>query len=197
MRIDHWMPVSTAVVRTRHSVTIAATPGQVYRALWETDFGGALTRTLLAIRLIPALIAKWRRRASKVESAPRRSTHLTLRQFLQSGFATLEEVPDAELVLGLTGQFWRPSGALRASDTSTFQAGPATGFAQATWNFTVTQGRAGDVELATETRVRVEGDAARSFRRYWFIVGPFSSLLRRSMLRAIRRNAERASRAAS
>jgi hypothetical protein len=40
-------------------------------------------------------------------------------------------------------------------------------------------------------RVRVAEDSRASFRRYWTVVRPFSGLLRRVMLRAVRRAAER------
>jgi hypothetical protein len=45
--------------------------------------------------------------------------------------------------------------------------------------------------LATETRVHAAGFAARRrFRLYWFVVGPFSALIRRRWLAAARRAAE-------
>jgi len=45
--------------------------------------------------------------------------------------------------------------------------------------------------LTTETRVLCSGTAAlRSFKRYWLVVGPFSGLIRRHILRAIARVAE-------
>ena len=45
--------------------------------------------------------------------------------------------------------------------------------------------------VATETRVRCTDAASlRSFRRYWRVIRPFSGLVRREALRAIRRTAE-------
>ena len=44
----------------------------------------------------------------------------------------------------------------------------------------------------TETRVQTFGRrAGRLFRLYWLAIGPFSGLLRRSLLRQVKRNAER------
>ena len=45
--------------------------------------------------------------------------------------------------------------------------------------------------LSTETRVHVAEPAARrAFRRYWFVIKPFSGLIRILFLRAVRRRAE-------
>ena len=44
--------------------------------------------------------------------------------------------------------------------------------------------------LATETRVHVEDPASRrAFRRYWFVIRPFSGLTRILFLRAVRAQA--------
>ena len=52
-------------------------------------------------------------------------------------------------------------------------------------------GPAGGTRLATETRVHATDSAARRrFRLYWFVVGPFSALIRRRWLAAARRAAE-------
>jgi hypothetical protein len=45
--------------------------------------------------------------------------------------------------------------------------------------------------LATETRVHAQNSTARRrFRLYWFVVGPFSAVIRRRWLMAARRSAE-------
>jgi hypothetical protein len=51
--------------------------------------------------------------------------------------------------------------------------------------------RIADAHLSTETRVHVADPAARrKFRRYWFVIRPFSGLIRILLLRAARRRAE-------
>lgn len=185
------MPESTALVRERHALRIAAAPDVVYRSLWEADFGGPITKELLGLRAIPNLVANWR----KVR-ARRSSGSLTLKRFLGAGFVVLEELPDVELVLGLTGRFWTPTGGLRVTRGETFRAGPERGQAQAAWNFTLSSPASGVTELATETRVRVADSARTAFRLYWTFVRPFSGLLRRVMLRDIRRVAEQRVKAA-
>ena len=125
---------------------------------------------------------EWRRKL-------RANDAFTLRRFLDAGFVCLEDVPNHEIVLGLTGRFWTPTGCLVPTDPSSFRDGPEAGQAQAAWNFTITPAENAMTVLATETRVRVAEDARQSFLRYWFVVRPFSGLLRMKMLRAVRRAA--------
>lgn len=196
MRLDHWLPVSAAVVRERHVTLIHAPADAVYRALWRADFGGLLSRTLLAVRVVPALLGDWRHAPERFARYRRGDARLTIQAFLQSGFAQLEAVQNEELVLGLSGRFWTPSGGLTPTSAATFQAGPPIGQAQAAWNFRCDPAVGGATSLSTETRVRVAPGVARSrFLAYWFVVRPFSGLLRLLMLRAVRREAERAHRA--
>jgi hypothetical protein len=72
-----------------------------------------------------------------------------------------------------------------------FTAAPLAGHALAGWSFTVVPRADGTTELRTETRVRCAPDARIKFRAYWLLVRPGSGLIRRAMLRAIRRAAER------
>lgn len=105
----------------------------------------------------------------------------------------LEDVPDEGVVLGLTGQFWRPLGGGRDVDapqtSAEFLAYDRGDTCKAVVDF-----RVGDRSLSTETRVHVGDPASRkSFRRYWFVVRPFSGLIRIFLLRAARKRAEAAS----
>jgi hypothetical protein len=51
--------------------------------------------------------------------------------------------------------------------------------------------RVGCGSLSTETRVHVaDPESRKRFRRYWFVVRPFSGLIRIQLLRAARRRAE-------
>jgi hypothetical protein len=101
----------------------------------------------------------------------------------------LEDVPREGIVLGLTGQFWRlrgnldPPGPRIAED---FVAYSRPDVCKAVIDL-----RVGPSSLSTETRVHVEDPAARRrFRRYWFVIRPFSGLIRILLLRAARRRAE-------
>ncbi|HUG63633.1 MAG TPA: hypothetical protein VMK83_00285 [Gaiellaceae bacterium] len=104
----------------------------------------------------------------------------------------LEDVADEGIVLGLTGQFWRLLGgqrdAARPTTPEEFLAYDRPDTCKAVIDF-----RVGERSLSTETRVHVADPASRrKFRRYWFIVRPFSGLIRMLLLRAARRRAEAA-----
>ena len=180
-------------VRERHRLHIQARPERVYAALRTADLGGhPLVRGMLAMRAIPAALAdgvdgvrRLRRRAPE---------RIDLASFEANGFHVLAEDPPHELVIGLEGAFWRPTGDLRSVSAATFRGPIPDGAARAAWNFAVTpEPRRGSV-LSTETRVRIDDPAARRrFRLYWLVVRPGSGLIRHLMLRAIRNQAEQSS----
>lgn len=102
----------------------------------------------------------------------------------------LEDVPGEGIVLGLTGHFWRVLGGERdpAAPTS---AEEFLAYARSDTCKAVVDFRVGARSLTTETRVHVADPASRrKFRRYWFVIRPFSGLIRILLLRAARRRAE-------
>jgi hypothetical protein len=183
MLIDSFAPNPDAV--EVHSIAINA-PGEVVsQALWTTDLGGSLIiRTLMGLRSLPEFIL---RRGCM----PPRKLKVTLQTVIESGFGILAEQPD-EIVLGVTGKFWRPSGNLSPFNRADFDRPVAFGFARGVWNFSMKENGPGRTILSTETRV-VCGDrkSRRKFRAYWFFVRPFSGLIRLVMLRAVRRGCEK------
>jgi hypothetical protein len=101
----------------------------------------------------------------------------------------LEDVHGEGVVLGLTGQFWRLRGNLDPPGPRT--AEDFLAYSQPDVCKAVFDLRVGPLSLSTETRVHVEDpDARRKFRRYWFVIRPFSGLIRILLLRAARRRAE-------
>ena len=179
-------------VAKRHRVVIRASRERVFEELLHYDFRGSrVTQVLMALR-------GYGGRVRRAETG----THGTLSESLaRFGFTPLAEAPGEELVFGLVGQFWRPSGSLRAVSASEFAAFREPGFAKAAWNLRVGSGlhlphggsglHLPHCELSTETRVACYGDAARrKFLLYWRVVEPFSGLIRRSLLRGVRRAAE-------
>jgi hypothetical protein len=153
----------------------------VWRAVRTLDFTRSpVIRALFALRSLPGLLAG------------RRALGSTLDGLLRNGFVLMGERPGEELLLGVAGRFWRPSGDLVRLTADELRAFDRPGHAVGAWNFTLADD--GDaMRLATETRVRCTDAASRrSFLRYWTVVGPFSALIRREMLRSIRRAAESA-----
>jgi hypothetical protein len=178
MLIDSFAPNPDAV--ETHHLGINASPEVVYRALWTADLGSSpVIKFLLALRSLPGIIMQPHK---SLPHGPR----ITLQTFIDAGFGVLAEEPGKEIVLGVSGRFWRPTGNLSPFNRADFDAPVPAGFARAIWNFRV-EGARDQTTLSTETRVTC-GDrrSRRKFRAYWFFVRPFSGLIRRIMLRAVR-----------
>jgi hypothetical protein len=182
MLIDPFAPHPDAA--EIHTIEIAAPPEAVYRALRTTNFADSFViRCLLALRALPRLFKRRRRAATRLHT-------LTLDTVLQGSFGVLAEDPGREIVIGVTGRFWRPIDNTSPFNEQHFRDAVRPGFARAIWNFAVREGRNGRTILSTETRV-VCGDRSsrRMFRVYWLVVRPFSGLIRILMLRAVRKRA--------
>jgi hypothetical protein len=166
--------VPTYDARSRHTIRVAADPARVYAAARDVDLGSTwLVRLLMGVRLIPAWVAGAR---GPLVSLPR--------------FTVVAEAPGEEFVLGIMGRFWTPAGGLVIASPEQFRLMPPAGLAQGIWNFRVKPNGTG-TELSTETRVRCADEATRrQFRRYWRVIRLGSGLMRRSMLRHIRSEAE-------
>jgi hypothetical protein len=163
----------------RHQRLIAAPPSRVFAALRTTDLAGsALVKLLVAIRTL------------RIPKGP-----LTLDSLIHAGFKLVGERPGEEIVLGVVGKFWKPSGERRPADEAQFGRGAPPGEVLVAWSFEVAKREERSAKrestlLATETRIKC-GDPAtlRTFRRYWRLVHPGSALIRREMLRAVEREA--------
>ena len=158
----------------RHSLAIDAPAARIDAAL----------RTI-SIRDIPAARALWRMRRLG------RPYGDSQKPFVGGELpgVVLEDVPEEGIVLGLTGQFWRVLGSRDRDKPRT--ADEFLAFTRPDTCKAVIDFRVGRSSLSTETRVHVADPAARrKFRRYWFVIRPFSGLIRILLLRAARRRAE-------
>jgi len=189
MLLDDFLPEFD--VRTHHAIRVAAPPEHVYACAWSTDFDyWGVTRALYAIRTLPTFVSSPRETRRRFLNEARRQ-HFTLRDLLADGFVLLDERSGNELVLGTVGRFWRARGQLSAPSPQHFVEPAPRGTAKAAWNFSVHRQPNGGAELRTETRVLCADAATRwRFRAYWTVVRPFSGLIRREMLAAVRTQAE-------
>lgn len=108
------------------------------------------------------------------------------------GFVILEHQPDQEIILGLIGQFWKTNGKIQPFEAEEFTSFNNPDYVKAVWNFKITPLDGNQVRLETETRIFCQDPNVRkNFGRYWFLIRPFSGLIRKEMLKIIKRKAER------
>ena len=167
MRIDDFMPLYD--IRMKHRELASASAGTIYSAVRRTDLG-----TSWLIRLL-----------FRVRGLPRSALHLN--GLISLGFIPLIDLPDRELLLGIVGKFWTPSGSLVRVAPHDFTSFEEDGYAKAALAIAIRPIAAEETEVVTETRVKTYGQSARlKFRLYWSVIAPFSRLIRREMLRLIR-----------
>jgi hypothetical protein len=186
--LDEWMPAFDA--SSRHAIDVNAGAPRAYEVARAMDLGAPpLVRVVMGLRAIPALAAGARRRRVQARQGGEQ------RAGTPGGlpFTLLAEAPGSEFVLGLAGRFWTMAGGIVRADAASFRLPPPPGLAHAAWNFRV-EPRVGGCTVSTETRVLCADAVTRAqFLRYWRLVRFGSGLIRRSMLREIRRRAERPS----
>ena len=174
MLIDEFMPEFD--FSERHETNIRASRGQVFRAVYSADLADSwIIWGLFALRGLG-----WSRASKK----------LTLSDMTGDGFTVLGEKSDEEILLGLAGKFWTPTGNLQKVDAGNFREFGEKGFAKAVWNFSIDE-TAGETRLTTETRIQcLDEESRRSFGFYWTFIQPFSGLIRKEMLKIVKRKAE-------
>jgi hypothetical protein len=180
--IDEFMPIYD--VSEYHETTVRAPINRVYDAIRTADLNRSLiVRLLLRLRALPRSLSS---------NDQQRNPNLNLDAVMKGGFVLLGENRPNEIALGLIGRFWTPAGGrCRVNDAEAFRNFDQSGYAKAVWNFSLVEDGSAATRLATETRVRCLDDSSRwRFRMYWSVIAPFSGLIRREVLRAIRRSSE-------
>ena len=178
MPLDAWLPEFD--FSEHHETRVAAPPRRVWTSLTTLDVGGlTVVRVLMGLRTMRL----------------RTRRPVRLRELLGGAFTLLAEDPPVEIILGVTGRFWSLGGSIEPTERARFREPPPPGTARAAWSFTLEPDSAGATRLATETRIRcADADTRRAFGRYWRLIRPGSGWIRREILRAVRRDAERAAR---
>jgi hypothetical protein len=177
-QIDEFLPLYD--VSASYEVRISAPPSLVYQCLLRSDLNKPwVVRLLMTIR-------------TGKRPSPNRAPG-DLHQRLQgTGFVILSEVPNEEIVIGVAGRFWRLDGGrcldLTAGDFGRFSR---AGYAKVAWNFRLRTESPKCTVLSTETRIKCIGWAALwKFRFYWSLVGQFSGLMRKAILKQVKTEAE-------
>jgi hypothetical protein len=171
MLIDEFLPQYD--VAKRYQIDIQASAEAVYPFARQLDFSNSpLIRTLFRIR-----------------GLPQQSLHIE--GLLKNGFIFLDEKENKEMLLGLAGRFWVLSGDIQRLTPDGFRQFHHPGYAKAVWNFFLYQHSENITRLITETRVYCPDERSRKkFLRYWRLIGPFSGLIRREILKTIKNKAE-------
>lgn len=158
----------------KHSIVINASVSKVFPCIEDLDFSHSkVIRLLFALRGLPASM-------------------MNITGLEEHRFYTLGRKQDDEIVIGLIGQFWKPSGNLQVFKTNEFVPFKEPGFAKSTWNFKLVPLTPQSTYLETVTRIYcTDGLSRKKFSGYWFFIKPFSGLIRKEMLRALKRKAER------
>src|SRR5262245_48938170 len=136
-------------------------------------------------------------RAFHLAAVKKRAETLRARTMLStladSGFLSLRDVPDRDLVLGFVERM-SPAGRHlppMPSSPEDFASFDEPGCIKIGFDFHVGNTQGGWTQLSTETRVLATDEAARwRFGIYWSLIHPGSALIRGSWLEAIRRRAE-------
>lgn len=169
MLIDHYL--RDFQFSEYHEIEIASEPDTIFPAVKRVDFRNS--------KIIDLLF--------RIRGLPR--TMRTLDDFLEFGFILLEEKKNDELVIG----FFLEKGKLENVEPGRFIALAGRAPAAGAWNFKIGE-RGGNLLLSTETRVHCNGLLPKIlFSTYWFVVSPFSGMIRMAMLKMIRAEAERSS----
>jgi hypothetical protein len=178
--IDRFLPEYDVI--EHHEVQVDAPGETTYRAVKDLDLARSpVVLALLAVRGLPTLFT----------GAVKPSRRLGLDEIRRSGFVLLAEESNREIVLGIVGKFWRLTSGIHRIEPAEFSSFDTPGFAKGAWNFVVSERPGGGSTVVTETRVKCTDDEARrKFLLYWRVVGPFSALIRRMLLRDIKRDAE-------
>ncbi len=156
-----------------HDIRIRATAETVFRALNEVDLcESAVVRWLFRLRGLP-------------------TREMTLRELRRLRFEVLGESENHEILLGLAGKFWTIKGDLRKISSQNFREFNEKGFAKAVWNFQLDEAE-GETCLTTETRVKcLDAESRKRFGFYWMLIQPFSALIRKEILKAVKQKAEK------
>ena len=108
------------------------------------------------------------------------------------GWRPLAERPHRELVMGAVTQPWLADVVFRPLDPEHFKSFSEPDFVKIAWSLEAKPLDAARTLFRTQTRaLSTDAQARRKFRGYWRRVGIGVILIRKLMLRALRREAER------
>jgi len=185
--IEQFLP--TYDVAAVHAEVFRAPPAQCYLAASELDlFQAPLLQALLGIRALPQRVVGTLRGGRKTTNLEGSRRTFRLKDMIGVGWILLGETPGAEMVLGQVSRPWKAVAASSHAPTTPqqFTSFDEPGFAKIATSIRIDPYGNDSSILTMETRVAVTDDESRRrFRRYWLLIRPFSSLIRRMALRLL------------
>jgi hypothetical protein len=179
-----------------HTIKVKASPEAAYRAIKETTLEeiSPIVRWLFWLRELPEKMVGR-------NTTPMTSKGPMLGEMEQNGFTMIKEQLPREIVFGLIvpekiGRVWDKSSGYgsQVANAEEFLAFKNPNYLLVVANLMVQDsGVPGIVTVYTESRTMALSDKARkSFRPYWCFIRPWSGLIRRLWLKAIKRRVEKA-----
>ena len=171
-------------------VAVAAEPEAAWRAMRELDFYDVpFVRALFAARVVPDQLSHWLHPSTSAPVPMSRSMTIDDIATKSDAFRILADVPFTEIVLGAVGKVWKPRiPFVKNVNASLFTSFADPGYAKVAWNVEVAPRAGGGSWITVEVRVTTTDDESwRAFGRYWLLIGRFSRLIRKSVLRQIAR----------
>lgn len=177
-------------IRAHYQLLIPGSPSSTFRAIKELSPREIpLFSPLMALRSLPnRLLGK---------SGGLAANTPVLAQLTAAGFVDLEQQPDREIVVGCIGQFWKITGneqMVAFCDGEEFITFQTPGYVKVAMNFFL-ESESNKTLVRTETRILATDEIARKrFWWYWQVIGVGSGAIRRSWLKAIRRQVQQEAR---
>ncbi len=184
-RLDRFLPRPD--VRERHEIRVHAPPALVLDTARQLD-----PESIPAVRAIFAARA-WVLGSRRPRPAPAGLVEMTRRL----GWGVLDEEEGRYFCAGAVCRPWLADVDFRPLPPADFAAYADPGCVKIAWTLEADPAQSGWTRFATETRaVATDEPSRKKFRRYWRIASPGILLIRKLLMPAIRREAERRSRAA-
>jgi hypothetical protein len=179
--LDHVMPVYE--IAERHHVDVGV--------LAEVTFAAACDMDLLRSPIARAIFsAREVILGSEPDAAKRPAGLLALTKSL--GWGVVAEVPGREVVMGAITRPWEANVVFRPLPAEAFAAFDEPGYVKIAWTLRADAIGAAESIFRTETRAVATDAAARAkFRRYWSFLSPGIIVIRWTMLRPLKAEAER------
>lgn len=174
--IQHYLPHPRHV--EIHRITVQAPPDAAWYAARHFD-GASIpwVRVLFDLRSLPSKLLG--RETTPAAEARLGVDSITTRG---TGFQVLEELPGEEVVVGAIGRFWELDIPFASVPASQFAAFAERGWGKVAWAIRVEPFERGS-QIVLELRTGATDDESwKSLQSYFSVIGPFSHLIRSSVM---------------